>query len=180
MKRNLCLLLLCIFAISALAQSRFMEIMAQTYAKPERVYQYYVHHQPDSIYSMGVKTFSAYFTSEQFSSQIRALDERLGQPVEASFWETRRAQGYEVYSRNIIFPRHTATLTVAFDSAGELVGFTLGNEKSRVAHGERLFACTPHVANLFGRQRACARGHSRPWQRTFQHGRVHWTKRSVS
>ena len=137
MKRNLCLLLLCVFAISALAQSRFMEIMAQTYAKPERVYQYYVHHQPDSIYSMGVKTFSAYFTSEQFSSQIRALDERLGQPVEASFWETRRAQGYEVYSRNIIFPRHTATLTVAFDSAGELVGFTLGNEKSRVAHGER-------------------------------------------
>ena len=104
------------------AQSRFADAMRQAYAKPERIYQFYVQHQPDSIYKQGEDVFSPYLSSDQFAAQLRAMEERLGDPVEASMWEMQQMAGCEIYSRKITFPRHSATLNVVFDPSGSLFG----------------------------------------------------------
>lgn len=53
LKRAACLFSLTGLALSVSAQSRFADAMRQAYAKPERIYQFYVQHQPDSIYKQG-------------------------------------------------------------------------------------------------------------------------------
>ena len=90
LKRAACLFSLTGLALSVSAQSRFADAMRQAYAKPERIYQFYVQHQPDSIYKQGEDVFSPYLSSDQFAAQLRAMEERLGDPVEASMWEMQR------------------------------------------------------------------------------------------
>ena len=46
LKRAACLFSLTGLALSVSAQSRFADAMRQAYAKPERIYQFYVQHQP--------------------------------------------------------------------------------------------------------------------------------------
>ena len=128
--------------LSVSAQSRFMDVVQQSFAKPEQIYQYYIHHQVDSIYAKGKDFFGDYLTYEQFSAQLAGLEAKLGQPVEASMWKSKRLQDYEVYSRNLTFLHHTATLVVVFSPKGELAGFSFSNEKSRLAEGEHDFAVT--------------------------------------
>ncbi len=136
LKRAVCLLSLTGLALSVSAQSRFADALRQAYAKPERIYQFYVRHQADSIYEQGKEVFSGHLTSDQFAAQLRALDERLGEPVEASMWEAKQMGGYELFSRNITFPRHTATLSVVFDPSGSLWGFSFTNEKAQLSETE--------------------------------------------
>lgn len=130
LKRAACLFSLTGLALSVSAQSRFADAMRQAYAKPERIYQFYVQHQPDSIYKQGEDVFSPYLSSDQFAAQLRAMEERLGDPVEASMWEMQQMAGCEIYSRKITFPRHSATLNVVFDPSGSLLGFTFTDEKA--------------------------------------------------
>lgn len=137
MKRTIFCILSGLLALSAAAQARFADIVGQAYAKPERVYQYYVAHQADSIYALGQKAFSAYFTPEQFADQLRNLDFRLGQPVEASLWEQKEQMGYQIYSRTVTYPSYTARLSVIFDPTGSLAGFAIADEKARLSEGER-------------------------------------------
>lgn len=137
MKRILFLIIFSFLSLAMMGQSHFMGVLQQGFAKPERVYQFYVHQQADSIYAMGKAVFSDYFTAEQFAEQLRRLDERLGKPVEASMWEVKRQQGYEVYSRVLTFLRYTATLCVIFDASGNLVTLTLSNERERLGENER-------------------------------------------
>lgn len=140
MKRTLLLLAMCLFAIANVAaQARFMDILNKEYAKPERVYQYYVNHQSDSIYALGERLFSQHFTSAQFADMLRELDARLGQPTEAAMWELQRQQGYEIYARQLTYPKHTATLSVVYDNAGSLVGFSITNELARPESNEHDF-----------------------------------------
>lgn len=137
MKRIFFTLLSGLLALSAAAQARFADIVGQAYAKPERVYQYYVAHQADSIYALGQKSFSAYFTPGQFADQLRSLDSRLGQPVEASLWEQKEQMGYRIYSRTVTYPAYTARLSVIFDPSDDLAGFAIADEKARLSEGER-------------------------------------------
>ena len=51
-------------------------------------------------------------------------------------WEVKQTRGYEFYSRNITFPRHTATLNVIFDPSGSLLGFSFTNEKAQLSETE--------------------------------------------
>lgn len=139
LKRAVCLLSLTGLAISASAQSRFADAMRQAYAKPERIYQFYVQHQPDSIYKLGENVFSPYLSSDQFAAQLRAMEERLGDPVEASMWEMQQMAGCEIYSRKITFPRHSATLNVVFDPSGSLLGFTFTDEKALLTDTESAY-----------------------------------------
>lgn len=140
MKRPILLLAMCLFAVANVAaQARFMDILNKGYAKPERVYQYYVNHQSDSIYALGEHLFSQHFTSAQFADMLRELDARLGQPTEAAMWELQRQQGYEIYARQITYPKHTATLSVVYDNAGSLVGFSITNELARPEGNEHDF-----------------------------------------
>ena len=124
LKRAACLFSLTGLALSVSAQSRFADAMRQAYAKPERIYQFYVQHQPDSIYKQGE------------AAQLRAMEERLGDPVEASMWEMQQMAGCEIYSRKITFPRHSATLNVVFDPSGSLLGFTFTDEKALLTETE--------------------------------------------
>ena len=142
MKRMLFLFSLFVTVLSVSAQSRFMNIVQQSFAKPEQIYQYYIHHQIDSIYAKGKGYLADYLTYEQFSSQLAGLEENLGQPVEASVWETKRLQDHEIYLRKLTFPHHTAMLVVAFSPEGELVGFSFSDVKSRLIEGEHAFAVT--------------------------------------
>ena len=96
LKRAACLFSLTGLALSVSAQSRFADAMRQAYAKPERIYQFYVQHQPDSIYKQGEDVFSPYLSSDQFAAQLRAMEERLGDPVEASMWEMQQMAGCEI------------------------------------------------------------------------------------
>lgn len=140
MKRPILLLAMCLFAVANVAaQARFMDILNKGYAKPERVYQYYVNHQSDSIYALGERLFSQHFTSAQFADMLRELDARLGQPTEAAMWELQRQQGYEIYARQITYPKHTATLSVVYDNTGSLVGFSITNELARPEGNEHDF-----------------------------------------
>lgn len=136
LKRAACLFSLTGLALSVSAQSRFADAMRQAYAKPERIYQFYVQHQPDSIYKQGEDVFSPYLSSDQFAAQLRAMEERLGDPVEASMWEMQQMAGCEIYSRKITFPRHSATLNVVFDPSGSLLGFTFTDEKALLTETE--------------------------------------------
>lgn len=136
-KRTIFCFLSGLLALSAAAQVRFADIMSQAYAKPERVYQYYVAHQADSIYAMGLQQYAAVLPQEQFADQLRGLDSRLGQPVEASLWEQVEQMGYKVYSRAVTYPQYTARLVVVFDSSDHLAGFRITDEQSRLAVGER-------------------------------------------
>ena len=136
LKRAACLFSLTGLALSVSAQSRFADAMRQAYAKPERIYQFYVQHQPDSIYKQGEDVFSPYLSSDQFAAQLRAMEERLGDPVEASMWEIQQMAGCEIYSRKITFPRHSATLNVVFDPSGSLLGFTFTDEKALLTETE--------------------------------------------
>lgn len=136
LKRAACLFSLTGLALSVSAQSRFADAMRQAYAKPERIYQFYVQHQPDSIYKQGEDVFSPYLSSDQFAAQLRAMEERLGNPVEASMWEIQQMAGCEIYSRKITFPRHSATLNVVFDPSGSLLGFTFTDEKALLTETE--------------------------------------------
>ena len=126
-----------LLALSASAQTRFADIMSQAYATPERVYQYYVAHQADSIYAMGLEKYASMLPKEQFAEQLRGLDSRLGKPVEASLWEQMEQMGYKVYSRTVTYPNYTARLVLVFDESGSLAGFRIVDEKSRLAEGER-------------------------------------------
>ena len=92
--------------------------------------------QPDSIYKQGEDVFSPYLSSDQFAAQLRAMEERLGDPVEASMWEMQQMAGCEIYSRKITFPRHSATLNVVFDPSGSLLGFTFTDEKALLTETE--------------------------------------------
>lgn len=136
LKRAACLLSLTGLALSASAQSRFADAMRQAYAKPDRIYQFYVQHQPDSIYKQGEDVFSPYLSCDQFAAQLRAMEERLGDPVEASMWEVKQMAGCEIFSRKITFPRHSATLNVVFDPSGSLLGFTFTDEKALLTEME--------------------------------------------
>ena len=136
LKRAACLFSLTGLALSVSAQSRFADAMRQAYAKPERIYQFYVQHQLDSIYKQGEDVFSPYLSSDQFAAQLRAMEERLGDPVEASMWEMQQMAGCEIYSRKITFPRHSATLNVVFDPSGSLLGFTFTDEKALLTETE--------------------------------------------
>ena len=136
LKRAACLFSLTGLALSVSAQSRFADAMRQAYAQPERIYQFYVQHQPDSIYKQGEDVFSPYLSSDQFAAQLRAMEERLGDPVEASMWEIQQMAGCEIYSRKITFPRHSATLNVVFDPSGSLLGFTFTDEKALLTETE--------------------------------------------
>lgn len=136
-KRTIFCFLSGLITLSAAAQARFADIMSQAYAKPERVCQYYVAHQADSIYAMGLQQYAAVLPQEQFADQLRGLDSRLGQPVEASLWEQTAQSGYTVYARNVTYPQYTARLVVVFDPSGSLAGFRIADEKSRLAEGER-------------------------------------------
>ena len=64
------------------------------------------------------------------------MEERLGDPVEASMWEMQQMAGCEIYSRKITFPRHSATLNVVFDPSGSLLGFTFTDEKALLTETE--------------------------------------------
>ena len=124
LKRAACLFSLTGLALSVSAQSRFADAMRQAYAKPS-VYTSFMSSISRIVStSRGEDVFSPYLSSDQFAAQLRAMEERLGDPVEASMWEMQQMAGCEIYSRKITFPRHSATLNVVFDPSGSLLGFT--------------------------------------------------------
>ena len=129
-------LLLCWIG-SCSAQSAITSLMRKTYAKPDRIYQFYVQHQPDSIYEAGRSLFSHYFTPTQFAEQVQMLDQKLGDVKQADLWQHQKQMQYDIYSRQLTYAAYTATLVVGFDDEGNLMAFQLTNEQPLLAENER-------------------------------------------
>lgn len=136
---------------SCTAQSAITSIMRQAYAKPDRIYRYYVQHQPDSIYEAGRSLFAHYFTPEQFAEQVQMLDQKLGDVKQADLWQHQKQMQYDIYSRQLHYAAYTATLVVGFDEEGGLMAFQLTNEQPILAENEREITIETDGLKLPGR-----------------------------
>lgn len=136
---------------SCSAQSAITSLLRQAYAKPDRIYQFYVQHQPDSIYEAGRSLFAHYFTSEQFAEQVQMLDQKLGDVKQAELWQHQKQMQYDIYSRELHYAAYTATLVVGFDEDGNLMAFQLANERPVLAENEREITIETDGLKLPGR-----------------------------
>lgn len=133
------------------AQSRMAQLLQKAYAKPERIYRYYIQHQPDSIYEAGRSLFVHYFTPEQFAEQVQMIDQKLGEVQQADPWAYQKQMQYDIYSRQLHYAAYTATIVIGFDQDGSLMAFQIANEQPILADNERAITIETDGLTLPGR-----------------------------
>ena len=110
----LLLLLLCGGGCSLYAQS------ADALLRAERIYQWLVSNQADSIHAALNTELQAQLSPANFNGMLAQVEKQMGPLQQAGEWQTAEIGGHAMYYRDLQFERYRLSFLLSFDADGRL------------------------------------------------------------